>query len=456
MVEERDYAGRITDLKVSIQEHRIIVPPEPTPRDQILFLSNLDQVVLYPIETIYIFPAKGSTESTVCVADRLGRALEKLLVPYYFMAGRLKINSSQNRLELKCNNAGVPFAGASSELTFDELGDLTHVTPAFSSLLLQFQHPESLSDLPLISVQVTRFKCGGFTLGFTSNHTLLDGIAAGDFLSNYASFARGDGLIVTPKPDRTALQARCPPEVKFEHVEYAWLPGTPYSKQEQPAAYTEQEALEAATSKGKALEDHTYRMFKVSGKALGRLKELGRGRERSCTGFEALAAHLWRCKTAAMEMESGEYSSLLFAVDIRKRMEPSLPEGFAGNAVLSACARARAGELVEKPLWFAVQKVQEARALITHEYVRSAIDCLESHKGVPLGSSGCYVSAWWKIPFHTLDFGWGRPCHAGPVVSSMVEFVLFISDGSPDGLNVLLAFHTPLLLKFEPLFLHHL
>ncbi|KAI5074345.1 hypothetical protein GOP47_0010306 [Adiantum capillus-veneris] len=457
--------------KVEVEgEAELICPAEEeTPRKgQVMFLSNLDQVVLYPIETVYFYPVhvQDDVGSSKAIAHRMKEALRRLLVPYDFMAGRLRLNHQLFRLELLCNNAGVLFAAASANVTLAHVGDVTFPNPNFTSLVLQVRHPASLAHLPLTTVQVTRFNCGGFTIGFSSNHVLLDGIAAGEFLANYASMVRGEGMCLSPTVERTMFKARCPPLVEFEHHEYVWLAGEPFSEQLEPMlSYTEMDALAAATSQGHPLVDYAYKAFHVDGNLLGKLKKQGMEyvsngnvdvANRPCTSFEALAAHLWQCRTAATRMEQSEYSTFLFAVDLRKLMNPQLPCGFAGNAVLSACARARVDELLSKPLSYAVQKVQDARARVTDHYVRSAIDCLEKNKGVPLTSSGYYVSAWTKVLQHQcLDFGWGPPIHVGPVVSALVDFVLFLSDGSsPDGLLVLVAMPPDHLSKFHSHFLH--
>mgnify|MGYP000329522383 CR=1 FL=1 len=306
-------------------------------------------------------------------------------------------------------------------------------------------------------MKVTRFKCGSFTIGFSSNHVLLDGIAAGEFLANFASLARGLGMQTWPDPDRTTLRARSPPRVEFDHFEYTWLPGVPFTKQLDPTTtYTEADALAAATSRGRGLQDYAYKNFHVDGNMVKQLKRAAGGG--FTTTFEALAAHLWQCRTAALndslDGNREDYSSFLFAVNFRQSMEPPLPSGFAGNAVLCACARAKSTDLLSQPLSFAVSKVQEARIRITNDYVRSAIDCLEINKGVPLSDTTLYVSAWWKIiKLQNLDFGWGMPICAGPILSEMVAYVLFVSDGTPDGLNVLLAMPTGILSKFGKLFL---
>ncbi|MCO5600198.1 hypothetical protein L7F22_054307 [Adiantum nelumboides] len=459
----------VTDFKVEVDGEAELICPieEETPcKGEVMFLSNLDQVVLYPIETVYFYPLHNNVPtSTEVVPHKLKEALRRLLVPYDFMAGRLHLNRHLFRLELLCNNAGVLFAAAYADVNLADVGDVTFPNPGFASLVLQVRHATSLAQLPLTTVQVTRFKCGGFTIGFSSNHVLVDGIAAGEFLANYASMVRGEGMRLLPKVDRTMLKARSPPIVEFEHHEYVWLPGEPFSQQLDPMlSYTEIDALAAATSQGHALVDYAYKAFHVDGKLLAKLKKEGMGclpdgvidGRRTCTSFEALAAHLWQCRTKAMGMDHLEYSTFLFAVDLRHLINPPLPSGFAGNAVLSACARASVDELLSKPLSYVVQKVQEARARVTDRYVRSAIDCLEKNKGVPLTSSGYYVSAWTKVLQHQcLDFGWGPPIHVGPVVSALVDFVLFLSDGSTsDGLFVLVAMPPNHLSKFHSLFLH--
>eukprot|EP00249_Psilotum_nudum_P002765 c15897_g1_i1 orf=322-1659(-) len=428
-----------TDIKLKVSEPTLIVPIEPTIQRS-MFLSNIDQVVVYPVETIYYFRGMVG-HSTVNVVEKLKNALQKLLVHYDFMAGRLKFNKVERRLELDCNNAGVLFAGATSELTMEELGDVLQPNPELNNLVLRIAKVRSLQELPITTVQVSAFSlvCA----------CLLDGIAAGEFLTNLASLARGEGLTLSPKADRSTLRARSPAKVTHEHIEYTWVARDPIRR-----SFIEWDALLAATTLGRPSDTHAYKRFPVSSQMLARLKVRAQSHlgGKSCSAFEALAAHFWQCRTAALDMDPFELASLLFAVDFRKLVRPPLQEGFAGNAVLSACARATAGELIEKPLGFAVEKVQEARARVTDDYVRSAIDCLEMHRGIPLGSAGVYVSAWWRIPFHTLDFGWGKPMHALPVMSSRVEFVLFTADSSLHGIDVLLAFPCHQMPKFQKLF----
>ena len=59
--------------------------------------------------------------------------------------------------------------------------------------------------------------------------------------------------------------------------------------------------------------------------------------------------------------------------------------------------------------------VKEAVDRVTDDYVKSAIDWLEVSKGIPATCNGnFYISAWRKLPFGELDFGFGKPIHGGP------------------------------------------
>lgn len=101
------------------------------------------------------------------------------------------------------------------------------------------------------------------------------------------------------------------------------------------------------------------------------------------------------------------------------------------------------------PLGFGVEKVKEAKGRVTDDYVRSVIDWLEVYRGIPATCNGTfYVSAWWKLPFGELDFGFGKPLHGGPVMSGNDEFVLLLSNPNGDGINIWMALEKDKMDKF--------
>lgn len=90
-------------------------------------------------------------------------------------------------------------------------------------------------------------------------------------------------------------------------------------------------------------------------------------------------------------METSKISIVLFALNIRTKSTPPLPDGFIGNAMITSSAAAKAVDLDEKPFPFCVDKV-EAEGKVTNEQVRSIVHWLDFNKVVTwtcLGTSLC-------------------------------------------------------------------
>ncbi|GLJ26734.1 hypothetical protein SUGI_0520890 [Cryptomeria japonica] len=417
------------DLNVKVGKPFLVRPAEVTQRRP-FFLSNFDQNLVFTVETIHFFGCNGEED----VAQTVERALSKLLVPYDYMAGRLKLNSEQGRLEIDCNGEGALFASASCDLTIDQLPDIAYPNPAFAQFILQEYGVSSLQDLPLLFLQVTRFKCGGFALGLGTNHVLLDGIAALDLMKNLAAIAKGQGLAVQPETDRTCLKARSPLKITHTHLEFT-------KSSEIPPTIT----TPLPTSK------LSFNLFPISAQMLSRLKGSA---QRACSSFEALTAHLWRAHTVALDSPPDKMSTLLFAVDVRAKMIPALPKGFAGNAIFPGYARATAGELRGAELSWCVQQVQEGIARVTDEYIRSAIDWLEVYKGVFCVDRSIVVSPWKKLAFEEVEYPWGKPLYSGPIINSWIDFLLLLPNGKDDGLNVFIALEEQQMNKFRSCLYH--
>lgn len=289
-------------------------------------------------------------------------------------------------------------------------------------------------------MQVTRFASGGFSIGFVTNHAILDGRSASEMFESLASICRGEtdqGLETKViDNDRTCLKARNPLQIRYPHKEYV------KAKDISSLASCFTAPEQTAPSPLVFSKVYSHKLFSFTPEMISTLKRKAVTR---CSSFEAIVAHVWRARSKAVFADLDDFSAVLFAVDIRSKISPPLPNGFAGNAVVTAFANAKVIDLVEKPFSFCVEKIKEARERIKDEYVRSVIDWLEVYRGIPATCNGnFYVSAWWKLRFNGLDFGYGKPTHGGPVVSGNDEFVLLLSDGKcgengGGGINVLLG-----------------
>ncbi|KAG5532775.1 hypothetical protein RHGRI_027166 [Rhododendron griersonianum] len=453
------------DLKVTRRETSLVFPSERTERKS-LYLSNIDQVLNFDVQTVHFFHAHVDYPPDVAT-ERIRSGLSRVLAAYDFLAGRLRPSNGSGgegagRLVIDCDGSGVGFVVASSEYSLEEIGDLVYPNPAFRQLILQGSGLDELGtdgDLPLCVVQVTSFKCGGFAMGISTNHATFDGISFKIFLENLASQASDEPyLAIAPCNDRRLLAARSPPQVTFPHPELLKLQFlTPGHDQTPPLVFD-------------CAQDHDldFKIFRLTSADVSLLKENTKSgaaagaTKAKITGFNVVMTHVWRCKALSSRETSRDpdrSSTVLYAVDIRPRLDPPLPKSYAGNAVLTAYATATCRELEEMPPSALVEMVSEGARRMTDEYARSAIDWGELYRGFPNGEF--LVSSWWRLGFAQVKYPWGKPRYSCPVVYHRKDIILLFPDiedddddderttGSNSGVNVLVALPHEEMLVFE-------
>ncbi|XP_048603153.1 omega-hydroxypalmitate O-feruloyl transferase-like [Brassica napus] len=214
----------LQDLKVAIKESYLIFPSEETLTHERkpMFLSNVDQVLNFDVQTVHFFRPNKDYPPEI-VSEMLRKAMVRAMDAYDLLAGRLRLNPSSGRLNVDCNGAGAGFVMAESEYTLEELGDLVYPNPAFVELVTSQLQSLPKDDQPLFAFQVTSFKCGGFAMGISTNHTTFDGLSFKTFLDNLASLLSDKPSSTPPCNDRTLLKARTPPRVTFPHHELVQL-----------------------------------------------------------------------------------------------------------------------------------------------------------------------------------------------------------------------------------------
>ncbi|KAF8097475.1 hypothetical protein N665_0288s0008 [Sinapis alba] len=438
----------LQDLKVTIKESSLISPTEETLTHErkSIFLSNVDQVLNFDVQTVHFFRPNKDYPPEIA-SEMLRKALVRAMDVYEFLAGRLRLNPSSGRLDIDCKGAGAGFITAESEYTLEELGDLVYPNPAFAELVTCQLQSLPKDDQPLFAFQVTSFKCGGFAMGISANHTTFDGLSFKTFLDNLASLLSEKPLSTPPFNDRTLLKARTPPRVTFPHHELVQLQDS------------ETTTVFEATS-----EHLDFNIFKLSSQQISRLKEKASESISSVcvrvTGFKVVTALVWRCKALSLVEDKEEVddlekeSTILYAVDIRGRLDPQLPSSYTGNAVLTAYAKAKRKVLLEEPFGTIVEMIGEGANRITDEYARSAIDWGEMYKGFPHGD--VLVSSWWKLGFAEVEYPWGKPKYCCPVVYHRKDIVLLFPDidGDGKGVYVLAALPSKEMTKFQKWFEH--
>ncbi|KAH9325173.1 hypothetical protein KI387_005351, partial [Taxus chinensis] len=118
-------------------------------------------------------------------------ALSKILVYYFPFAGRLR-NKENGDIEVECTGQGALFVEAMADNDLSVIGDLDECNPSFRQLIFSLPLDTGYKDLHLLTVQVTRFRCGGFVMGMTVHQSICDGNGIGQFLKSMAEIARGE------------------------------------------------------------------------------------------------------------------------------------------------------------------------------------------------------------------------------------------------------------------------
>ncbi|KAG8643911.1 hypothetical protein MANES_11G083300v8 [Manihot esculenta] len=427
---ENSHGSAVSQLVVKHGEPTLVAPEMETDKG-LYFLSNLDQNIAVIVRTIYCF--KSDEEGNETAAEVIKNALKKVLVHYFPLAGRLTI-SSEGKLIIDCNGEGAVFVEAEANCAMEEIGDISKPDPdTLGKLVFDIPDAKNILQMPPLVAQVTKFKCGGFVLGLCMNHCMFDGIGAMEFVNSWGETARGLPLSVPPFLDRSILKSRKPPKIENLHQEFAEL-------EDKSNQYKDDEMI--------------YSSFCFDSEMLERIKKAAMEDNilDKCTTFEGLSAFVWRARTKALNLLPDQQTKLLFAVDGRTKFNPPLPNGYFGNGIVLTNSISQAGELLEKPLSYAVGLVQDAINMVTDSYMRSAIDYFEVTRARPSLASTLLITTWSRLSFHTTDFGWGEPILSGPVALPEKEVILFLSHGKErKNINVLLGLPASAMKIFQEL-----
>ncbi|KAK9741376.1 hypothetical protein RND81_03G101200 [Saponaria officinalis] len=401
-------------MSIQIKQSTLVRPAEETPRKS-LWLSKIDMILRTPYShtgavLIYKPDNKNNTHpssSTYFDANILIEALSQTLVPFYPMAGRLKING--DRYEIDCNGEGALFVEAESNHVLEDFGDFRPNDELHRVMVPTCDYSKGISKFPLLMVQLTRFKCGGVSIGFAQHHHVCDGMAHFQFNNSWARVAKGLGLALEPVHDRYLhLRPRNPPQIEFTHDQFE--PFVP--------------SLPKELSGGKASTAQT--LFTLTREQINILKlqlDSTTATTTKLSTYEVVAGHVWRTVSKARGLPNDQEIKLIMPIDGRSRLNnPSLPKGYCGNVIFLGVCTSTIGDLSSKPLTCIASNVHETLKSLDEDYLRSAIDHTESKTGLPVPFMGgpektlypnILVNSWGRIPYHEMDFGWGSPTFFG-------------------------------------------
>ncbi|KAJ9536188.1 hypothetical protein OSB04_un000627 [Centaurea solstitialis] len=436
-------------MRVTIKPSTMIKPGGPTWSGQ-LALSELDQTGMTThVPTIYFYAQPSDGWDTVL--KTLITSLTTTLFHFYPLAGRLS-SLPGGRLALDCNSAGVQLTEAYADVKLDDVDDFLE-SPLLNHLIPSVDYGHTpLEETPLLLLQITRFDCGGWSLGFCISHAVVDGQSALHFLSEWARVCRGEQVASPPYLDRNVLRAGDSKPTMTTTIGSSTV--DQYLQFCPPPTLTGQSG-----DKNERREETTIAMLKLTETLVTKLRnkanEHRRNEEdRGFTRYEVVTAHTWRTACMVRNLEPEQPTSIGICVDVRSRMNPPLPDKYFGNAILDVIATGTAGEIVSNPLGYASSKIKEAIEKVNDEYVSSMIDFLKnqediskfqdlewtSDEGGPFYvNPNLGVISWLTLPMHGIDFGWGKELFTGPGTEDALDGDFLILRGEEASKSLVVA-----------------
>ncbi|TYK00936.1 benzyl alcohol O-benzoyltransferase-like [Cucumis melo var. makuwa] len=328
------------------------------------------------------------------------KAISETLVFYYPFAGRLREGPGK-KLFVECTAEGILFIEADANVDLQQFGDAVQPPFAFlDDVLYNVPNSDGIINSPLLLVQVTRLRCGGFIFAIRLNHTMTDGFGLMQFMNAVCEMACGDTApSVLPVWQRTLLNARDPPRVTHRHHEYDQV------------VDTKQINI--------PLNEMAHRSVFFGPTEISTLRKTLPIHLRHCSSFDLITACLWRIRTIALQPNPNDEMRLLCVANLRSKSK-YLPSGYYGNSFALPAAVATAGNLCQNPLSYAVELIRKAKAKMTEEYMKSVADFMVINGRPNLTAVRSYaVSDVTKTDFEKLDFGWGKPIFGGPAMGGV-------------------------------------
>lgn len=399
---------------VQVKEAVFITPSDPTP-NHVLKLSSIDSQLFLRFTIEYLLIYRPVTADKSDIVARVKDALARALVPYYPLSGRVRTRPDNSCLEVVCRGQGAVFVESIGEFTVLDFERAPQFVTEWRKLLA-LEVTDVLKGAPPLVVQLTWLLDGSVALGIGFSHCICDGIGSVEFLKYFAELATGRDFkpkpiwerhILDPKPYR--LEMGHHPEFNrvTDHCKFMTRFNsdqlTPTSTTFHERRLNELKSLAACTS------------------------QLSKS---SLTSFEVLSAHIWRTWARAINFPPQQTLKLLFSINIRNRVKPSLPSEYYGNAIVLGCAQTTAKELTENGLGYVTELIREAKNRVDDGFVREVVESVSLTRAsqVPDSVGVLILSEWSKVGLESVDFGLGRPVQVSPVCTDRYCILLPVID----------------------------
>ncbi|CAI9113046.1 OLC1v1013573C1 [Oldenlandia corymbosa var. corymbosa] len=401
---------------INIISKELIKPSSPTPSDcrdfKLSFISQRIPHSYFPLILYYPSPQNLNQSET---SKWLKKSLSKTLSHFYPMAGRMNDQGS-----IDCNDEGILFVESRVDGNLLEL--INHPDVQILEQLVPCKSNGILSHAnELLAVQVNYFKCGGIAVGFCHSHRIGDGRTLASFISGWAAetVAAAPTSYNTLIPVLNAASDLFPPRNTLD-----FRPASRPRVLEPPKERLLTKRFIFSPSTIELLKSQVISSSSSDAKA-------------KPSRVRVVSAYIWKCCMVAEGLGKTDRSVAFHPVDLRRRIDPPLPDSSFGNIFQMAYAEANGGEdwmdLVGI-LSRAIGKIDEEyfSKLLSengHELAKSNFEQYGKY-AFERGLQTVRFTSWCGFPLCDADFGWGKP--------------IWVSSTSYSGKNVVFLFDSML------------
>ncbi|KAI3988385.1 hypothetical protein MKX01_019839 [Papaver californicum] len=359
--------------------------------------------------------------------EKLKEGLAFILEDFFPLAGKLE-KDEEGVLKVICEEdcVGVEVVEAVAEgVDVAELAEAE--SSSFLHEIVPYHGVMNLEGLhrPLLAVQFTKLK-DGLAIGCAFNHAILDGMSTWHFLSSWAEICRGSTTIsVQPFHDRTKARNT---RVKLDLPESAAAFEKPVTSNGEEKNHTPEPQLRE-------------KIFRFSGSTIEKIKsKANENLADDCkpfSTFQALGSHIWCAVTRARNLKPEDYTVFTIFADLRKRVDPPMPDSYFGNLIQAIFTVTAAGALLSNPAEYGTKALQvvikshDAKTINERNAAWESNPVLFKYKDA--GMNCVAVGSSPRFPVYEVDFGFGKPERVRSGTNNKFDGMVYLYQGKDGG-----------------------
>ncbi|CAI9771958.1 unnamed protein product [Fraxinus pennsylvanica] len=415
-------------MKVQIVSRKFIKASIPTPENLRTYkLSCMDELnTTMNVVGILYYP---SIDNNIVHINNLEKSLAQILPQFYPFAGRYnKVNHS-----VDCSDQGAEYVEAQVlDCDLNEIiGSGVEPVELNNLLPLEIGEADEITD-PILSVQVTKFKCGGMAIGICISHRIIDACSFGTFISAWAKASLGDKT----EPIRPKFNSQF------------------YFPAENSVFGTTRSTKDTSTVTKTILFDR---------KAIETLRDRVSNNDRPPSRVVVVSSFLAEAFLRSDRAKHGKSRDcvIMQEVNIRERTVPPLSKYTCGNLVLLTTVECNAEE--SKSIDFesfipllsnnAKKAVSDCANILSNsknghtilvDYFLGAIEKINES-----GKNSLRFTDWSKFKFYDADFGFGKPIWTSVANIPIINLVMLMNTKENDGIEAWVHLHEEDMAYFE-------